>query len=378
MRTLGARLAYCTNVAPAPSVDALVASLDGLWREVRERTGLPRLGLGLWFPRAVAERLATDATALERVRGALERNRLDVVTYNAFPADAFHAPVVKEAVYLPDWRDAARRTYTLQVARIAARLARPGDVVPVSTLPLGFPKWDAAARREAAEALSTVAMNLAMLEKAVGVSVRLALEPEPACALETTDEVLGFWQDDLLPVAGLRADPVRRHLGVCLDLCHAAVEHEDPVSALALYEEAGVAVHKVQVSAAVHVPDPQDARQRAALGAFAEPRWLHQVGAADGRVATDLPAALADPSLAAAGPWRVHFHVPLHRGEVGGLPTTRDDVGRFLHHAAAREHPPLLEVETYTWSVVPGAADDLAENVAEELRWTAERFGGRR
>ena len=362
-------IAYCTNVVPAPSVDALVETLDGVWRQVREAARTPELALGLWFPRDVAERLATEPEALSRLRDALDRNGLVAVTYNAFPADAFHAPVVKQAVYRPDWLATERRMYTLQVARIAGLLAQPGDVVPISTLPLGFPKWDVARRRAAADALCQVAMNLAMLEKVTGVSVRLALEPEPACALETTDEVLGFWRDILLPVAGLREPAVARHLGVCLDLCHAAVEHEDPVEALARYAEAGVEVHKVQVSAAVRVPDPTDADQRARLDAFAEPRWLHQVGAADGRVAVDLPVALADESLATAGPWRVHFHVPLHLAEVGDLPTTRDDVARFLGAVAARESRPLLEVETYTWSVVPGASTDLPANIAAELAW---------
>ncbi len=365
-------LAYCTNVAPAPTVRALVASLDGLWREVRERAGLERLALGLWFHHRVARELAMSPAALARVRAALATNGLAAVTYNAFPAAAFHARVVKDAVYRPDWLAEERRAYTADVARIAASLAAPGDVVPLSTLPLGFPKWDAARRRAAAEVLVGVALDLAALEQGSGVSVRLALEPEPACALETTDEMLAFWQDDLLPVAGARGGDVRRHLGVCLDLCHAAVEHEDPVAAMARYEEAGVAVHKVQVSAAVHVPRPADDGQRSLLAAFVEPRWLHQVGAADGRVAADLPEALADEELAEAGPWRVHFHVPLHRNEVGGLPTTRPDVERFLHHVTARAHPALLEIETYTWSVVPGASPDLAGNVAAELRWTTE------
>ena len=138
-------------------VAALVVSLDGVWRQVREAAGADRLSLGLWFPRDVAERLATDPDALARLREALDRNGLAAVTYNAFPADAFHAPVVKQAVYSPSWLADERRMYTLQVARIAGLLAQPGDVVPISTLPLGFPKWDLARRGAAAEALCRVA-----------------------------------------------------------------------------------------------------------------------------------------------------------------------------------------------------------------------------
>ena len=84
--------------------------------------------------------------------------------------------------------------------------------------------------------------------------------------------------------------------------------------------------------------------------------------------------ALTLPCWTAAAPWRVHFHVPLSAERVGGLPTTRPAVERFL--AALRDDPapPVLEIETYTWSVVPGAAPDLAANVAAEIRWVAERL----
>ena len=364
------RLAYCTNVAPAPTLEALEASLVGLWTEVRQRAGLERLGLGLWFPRPVAEELATDENAMRRLRSALDAAGLDAVTYNAFPSEDFHAPVVKQDVYAPNWLTDERRTYTLHVARIAAALADPGDVIPISTLPLGFPKWDERRKTIAADQLALVAMNLAMLEKLVGVSVRLAIEPEPGCVIETTDEMLSFWNDILLPTAGMRADHVKKHVGVCLDLCHATVEHEDPIESLCRYEEAGIPVHKVQVSAAVEVPDPSDAEQREKLAAFTEDRWLHQVGAPERPVALDLPNALADESMASAAPWRVHFHVPLHAETVGGLPTTRPVVERFLSHIKTLEVPPVLELETYTWSVVPGASIDLAANVAAEIDWT--------
>jgi hypothetical protein len=164
-------------------------------------------------------------------------------------------------------------------------------------------------------------------------------------------------------------DVVQRHLGVCLDLCHAAVEHEDPVDALTRFGAMRIPVFKVQVSAAVEVPSPKSDAQRAALARFVEPRWLHQVGTPDRPVVLDLPQALEDATLSDSKPWRVHFHVPLHLDEVGGLPTTRPEVARFLRHVATLEHPPVLELETYTWSVVPGATDDLAANIAAEIAW---------
>jgi sugar phosphate isomerase/epimerase len=245
--------------------------------------------------------------------------------------------------------------------------------VTLSTLPV---RWEMCTRHELALArrrLGEVAHALARLSWETGVTVRLAVEPEPCCAVETTADLLALFDLD-----GGLDDVAREHLGACLDLCHACVEHEDPLESLARYDAAGVRVFKIQVSAALEVPDPADPQQRERLAQFVEPRWLHQVGRGPGDVLADLPDALsaASSSSADGGPWRVHFHVPLHAAEVGGLPTTRATVERVLRHVATLAHPPVLELETYTWSVVPGASDDLAANVARELVWAHHVLAG--
>jgi sugar phosphate isomerase/epimerase len=380
------RLAYCTNVAPSETVDELVARVHGLWSDVRRRAAPEgRLGLGLWLPAAAAHDLSRDAGRMRAVRDAFDGAQLDLVTVNAFPAGEFHAPVVKEAVYRPAWTEPERFAYTCAVARAVAGIVPPGSDVPVSTLPLGFPKMATADQFRAVALLFATVLELHRLREATGTTIRLALEPEPCCALETVAEAIEFFGVAVRPFAkNLQAggltpseaeEVVRRHLGVCLDLCHAAVEHEDPVQALARLDAAGVPVFKVQVSAAVEVPDPSAPKSRAALARFAEPRWLHQVGAPGGRVVLDLPEAMESAPLRALKPWRVHFHVPLHLAEVGGLPTTGPEVERFLRHIAARDDGPVLELETYTWSVVPGAADDLAANVAAEIAWARGVLG---
>lgn len=385
------RLAYGTNVAPSEDLAGLLASFGGLWAGVRRRASGAlgpdgTLGLGIWFGEDAARAAASDAGALRAIRDALAANGLRLETANAFPQRGFHAPVVKDAVYRPDWTDPARFAYTAAVARVVAGVAPPGSDVPVSTLPLGFPKWDVERRLRASGLLLATVIELDRLRQATGTTVRLALEPEPCCAIETSAEVIEFFHGAVFPFAGTFArsagvsataaeEMLRRHLGVCLDLCHCAVEHEDPWDAYRRVRGAGIAVPKVQVSAAVTVPDPTDPGQRAALAAFAEPRWLHQTGVAPGAVVRDLPEALADPALARRAPWRVHFHVPLHADTVGGLPTTRADVERFLERVRGVGDPPVLEIETYTWSVVPGASADLADDVAAEIGWVAARIG---
>ena len=368
------RVAYCTNVAPVSDLDGLVTSLAGLWSDVRRQVGgAAPLGLGLWLPDQLAEHLATDADARHRLRGALERHELELVTINAFPMREFHAPVVKHRVYEPNWTDQARLDYTLNVARAASDLLPPGSDITLSTLPLLHGKWGADVLEAVAGRLVLVALRLAELEQETGTVVRLALEPEPCCALETTTETIEFFRQHV-DGSGDR-DRIRRHLGVCLDLCHTSVAHEDPLSSLERYAEVGIAVHKIQVSAALEVPNPGDPAQRAKLAAFEEPRWLHQVGRGPGDVVEDIGLALEADQAREDLPWRVHFHVPLHAAEVGGLPTTRATVERTLSAVAKLPDPPVLELETYTWSVVPGATTDLASNVANEIRWVQGRLG---
>jgi sugar phosphate isomerase/epimerase len=384
------RLAYGTNVAPQEDVAGILGALHGLWADVRRRAAPDgTLGLGLWLPETAAAALARDPDRMREVRAALEENGLAIETVNAFPQRGFHAAVVKDAVYRPDWTDPARLAYTGDVARAVAGIVAPGSDVTVSTLPLGFPKLPMETWLRAAGLLFAAVLDLHRIREATGTTIRLALEPEPCCALETTTEAMEFLVTAVRPylgavarTVGMTEDAARaivdRHLGVCLDLCHLAVEHEDAVAARERLRGAGVPVFKVQVSAALEVRDPEDAAQRAALEGFVEPRWMHQVGAPSdvgaARVLRDLPAALADAAFAARKPWRVHFHVPLSATSVEGLPTTRPLVERFLAHVAADPEPPVLEIETYTWSVVPGAPRDLAANVAAEIAWVRGRL----
>ncbi|GAA4489317.1 metabolite traffic protein EboE [Actinoallomurus oryzae] len=353
-------LAYCTNVHPAEDLDGVLAQLARYAEPVRERLGAGTLGVGLWLAADVARALA-DETALARLRRELDARGLEVVTLNGFPYRAFHAPVVKRAVYVPDWTERARLDYTLDLARILQRLL-PDDVArgSISTLPLGWrTPWpserDDAARRR----LDLLARELARLDR----PVRAAIEPEPGCVIETTGRLRRTLD---------QADP--EWIGSCLDLCHLAVGFEDPAAAVA----AAAPVVKAQVSAALQADDPADPETRRALAAFAEPRFLHQTRAADGRSWDDLDEALA---AGGPGPWRVHFHIPLHAKPEPPLATAHDTLvdtlGVLLGGPAALvDH---LEVETYTWDVLPaelrpGEARTLVDGIADELAWTRDRL----
>ena len=368
-------LGYGSNVHPAESLDGIVDQLRYAGG-VRARLGSERLGVGLWVPAPAAHELATDPSALARLRAALERHGLEVVTLNAFPYEGFHAPVVKRDVYSPDWSTAARLDYTLDCARVLAGLL-PDDAArgSISTLPLGWrTPWFADRDTAARERIDRLAEGLAKVATDAGRPVRVAFEPEPGCVVETV-------ADAVHRLAGL--DP--EVLGVCLDTCHLATGFEDGAQALEALDVAGLPVVKVQASAALHADDPSDPATRAALAAYAEDRFLHQTRECrgprvDGR--DDLPAALGGTRpLPGQTPWRVHFHVPVHADPAPPLRSTRDQLelslaALFGGPAARADH---VEVETYTWNVLPEGerpADDagLVAGIAAEVAWVRDRL----
>lgn len=374
-------LSYCTNVHPAEDLDGVLAQLDRYAGPVREAAGLETLGVGLWLPADLAHRLAASPGDRDRLRAALAAHRLTVHTLNAFPYGGFHAEVVKHAVYSPTWADPARAAYTLACAEVLADLLPDGVDGSISTLPLAWREpWSAVDDAAATAALAAVSAALRDLAVRTGRTVRLAVEPEPGCVLDTVADVVG-WLEARLGTGPGRIDP--EHVGVCLDTCHLAVSFADPVAAVRRIRQAGLRVVKVQASAALHVADPADPATRAAVARFAEPRYLHQVRERSGGAvhpADDLPDAL-DGGLPGAGPWRVHVHVPLHARPAAPLQATtevlRDAVTAVLrgpHGDAAH-----LDVETYTWAVLPDdlaarAADDLVAGIAAELRWAVDHL----
>jgi sugar phosphate isomerase/epimerase len=365
-------LSYCTNVHPAEDVDEVIAQLGHFAGPVRRAVGADRLGVGLWIPAAAATTFARDAAALGRLKAELAAQRLEVVTLNGFPYGGFHAPVVKRAVYRPDWTEPERLAYTVELAGLLAELL-PEDVTAgsISTLPLGWRDgWSGQATAEARKALEQLAGRLARLADETGRRIRVGLEPEPGCIVQTTSQAVEVLRE---------VDPA--WVGLCLDACHLAVQFEAAGDAVALAAEAGVPVVKAQVSSALRPPPPRTPAASERLADFVEPRFLHQTRERDasGRVTgvDDLEDAIAG-GLPGEAEWRVHFHVPVHRPDPD---TTQPELLDTLAALVQGPSPVTthLDVETYTWTVLPPdqrPRDDagLVAGLAEELTWTRDRL----
>lgn len=392
-------LTYCTNIHPGESWAEVRANLERYLLAVRARVAPDRpFGIGLRLSAQAAETLA-QPRELDEFRAFLDQHRLYVFTINGFPYGPFHGVRVKEDVYLPDWLDEARLAYTDRLATLLATLlpVEPGLEGSVSTAPGAF-RARVGGETDVARMADLMLRHIATLHRIreeTGKTIALGLEPEPCCYLETVSETVAFFERWLFSrsavarlagAAGINhaaaEAALRRHVGACFDACHMAVEFEEPRAALDAFPAAGIRIAKVQLSAGLAAClDSKDAAALRALRPFAEGVYLHQVVERRGGTLTrflDLPEALSAAAVAEPGAreWRIHFHVPLFRRELGPFLNTQDYLGAVLEVLAREDRAGHLEVETYTWDVLPEEyrREDIVTAVARELQWVMERL----
>lgn len=388
-------LTYCTNIHAGETWPEVRQNLERYVVPVKRRVAPDQpFGVGLRLSAIAAEALAAPGE-LAAFREFLAANGLYVFTINGFPYGPFHGTRVKEDVYLPDWLDPLRVAYSDRLAWLLAELLPEGVEGSVSTVPGAFKacvKGEADVARMADLMLQHVA-TLHRIRERTGREISLAPEPEPFCHMETIAETVAFFERHVFAstavkrfaaLAGLATPAaeayLRRAFGVCFDACHMAVEFEDPAAALASLARAGIRVAKIQISAGLRVPfgGGDDRARLDALRPFAEGVYLHQVTERRGdhlERYLDLPEALAQAAPGAAGgddrEWRIHFHVPLFLDRLGLFLNTQDYLRDVLAIVRGTAVTPHLEVETYTWDVLPEEyrREDIVTAVARELEW---------
>ncbi len=381
----GIHLAYCTNVHRGGSWEETFASLENHVLRVRQAVSPDD-------PYAIGLRLGADAAnelsngnKLACFRKWLDEKNCYVFTINGFPYGNFHGSKVKEDVYRPDWTSPDRLDYTNLLFDILAELSERGSEASVSTLPGSFKEFI-----PSGEVPKVMLSNLAACAKHVekvaaskDLDMHLGLEPEPLGLFETSDETVSFFEE-LSKHMGTD-DCWKRILGVNYDTCHLGVEYEEPKEALGRLDDAGIRISKIHLSSALTtVPNQENLNQ---LRGFQEDVYLHQVVVAEqGQVIRrhkDLDLALAhakEHPHELGDEWRIHFHVPLHTRPGDGLGDTRNHVEGTLQVLA--ENPSLcrhLEMETYTWEVLPESirSDDVVKQIIREYEWTLSELTAR-
>ena len=383
-------IGYCANVHPGRNLAQLRESLAGPMARIAQSLAQPTLPVSLWLSAETIRELSNNPQLATQLRDQASDFGISFVAINAFPYGNFHAQRVKHAVYEPNWTDGRRTHYTMAVADLLPFLVADGtEHVSISTLPLGWranfsASGSGASVGIASTALEQIASHLHSIEQSTGLHITLDIEPEPGCAIETSEELVGFFSH-CLPATTRAGVPMRRYIGACVDVCHGAVMGEPPYEFFDRCVKAGIAINRVQLSSAIK--GTHSAHDLAALAQFDEPRYLHQVVSGFGaarRMWDDIPNFLADTNTDEQPPefthahtltnvptnsdivtpthslanthnqhWRCHWHVPIHNAMINGLETTSNAITGTLEAVMRLPNAPLIEVETYAWTQLP-------------------------
>jgi hypothetical protein len=377
------------------------------WREMRESVAahVPAvkrvvspdrpMGVSLRLSGASADALAGDPAERKAFADYLASQDLYVYTVNAFPYGPFKGREVMEQVYEPDWTSEERTRYTMDVADVLVDITEPAVEPSIQTAPLAFrPKVTGQEYVESfTRNLLRVVAHLVDIERRTGRRIKLALEPEPFCFLETTEETVRYFEERVYSAAGSRQlasltglpvseapGLVRRHLGVVFDIGHQSVAFEDITASLELLVAAGIPIFKLQEAAALWVPEVTDEAVRE-LERFTDTIYLSQTTERrDGELIRHLNLRDAidawRDSPGGTREWRTHFHVPVFLDEIGGFRTTRSGIEAALRMHAATPLSDHLEIETYTWDVLPSElkTGDIDEYVSREIDWVRDQL----
>ncbi len=390
-------LTYCSNIHPGETWAEVKQNLETYLPALKQRLSPDApFGIGLRLSDlASREILAEDH--LQRFQSWLAEEDLYVFTINGFPYGGFHHQIVKDQVYAPDWSKPERLDYTLRLVDILSACLPAGMDGGISTVPLSYKPWwiaDAAARdavfTASTQQLAQLTAKLVLLKQKQDQQIHIDLEPEPDGLLENAGEVIAYFKDWLLPVGGAwlvkelgisqsqAEQHLLDHIQICYDTCHFAVEYEQPQQVFEQFSAAGIRIGKGQLSAALRIDLPRDVEKRqwvaAQLEAFAESTYLHQVieRRADGhlRQHRDLTQALSGFVTSDAEEWRTHFHVPIFIDRYLAFQSTQSDITSFLATLKNNLGCAHLEIETYTWDVLPPDMKlDMLTSIQREYEW---------
>jgi hypothetical protein len=396
MLTKAGHLTYCTNIHAGESWKDHFAALKNNFPAIKEKLspGKP-IGIGLRLSNEASIELIKKEN-LSVFKKWLKDQNAYVFTMNGFPYGGFHRTIVKDQVHTPDWVTDKRVEYTLRLFHILTALIPEGMDGGVSTSPLSYRLWfttqeqTSKARDIATKNIIRIIESLIQIHQSTGKLLHLDIEPEPDGLLETGNEFIEWFENDLLPigipvikaklnVSSQKAeDLIKEHLCLCYDICHFAIGYEPHQSIIDDIKRRGIKIGKIQISAALKAEMNLSENERKSIKQnfekFNEPVYLHQVVARtrDGRLLRypDLPEALKEKDNSSVNEWRAHFHVPVFAEKFDLLSSTQDEIAEVLSLQKKEPFTNHLEVETYTWEVLPQDLRlPLQDSIIRELEW---------
>jgi hypothetical protein len=398
MQTTRGHLTYCTNIHAGDTWPDHFAKLQENIPVIKQRISpVEPFGIGLRLSNVASLELRKQEN-LEAFKKWLDQNNCYVFTMNGFPYGGFHNTVVKDNVHAPDWLSPDRVQYTIRMAQILAALLPEGVDGGISTSPLSYKFWHKDndlpdVYQKATLHLLDVVDQLIKINRVTGKLIHIDIEPEPDGLLGNGTDFLQWYLQYLIPMGTTfvqdrysvnedeAAAIIREHVQICYDVCHFAVNFENHHHIIQQLKSLGIKTGKIQISAALKgaLSDDDSERKKVidTFSRFNEPVYLHQVVAKknDGKLLLypDMPLALADSNNKDVVEWRAHYHVPLFVDSYGVLESTQGDIETVLGIHEADPFTFHLEVETYTWEVLPQEMRlPISESISRELKWVID------
>jgi hypothetical protein len=396
MKTPFGQLTYCSNIHTGEEWQQHFSVLRDNIPAIKANSAPDAaMGIGLRLANKASIDL-TEPNNLDNFKQWLIENDCYVFTMNGFPYGGFHDVVVKDQVHAPDWTSTERVDYTIRMFHLLAKLL-PDHLQEggISTSPLSYRFWWktptslSEATVIATKNMLLVVDELLVIAQQTGKILHLDIEPEPDGILENSVEFIEWYQQVLLPLAiehfakkSIEAHQVyeiiHTHIQLCYDVCHFGVSYEEPKTVIEQLNALGIRVGKIQISSALKVDFSTDAQAKlSALAQYNEPTYLHQVVAKlkDGNFEKfpDLTEAINQFEDGKYSQWRVHFHVPLFLENYGLLSSTQSEIIKTLTLQKEQPFTKHLEIETYTWGVLPSAFQaPLNESISREIAWVKQ------
>lgn len=402
MNTALGHLTFCTNIFPGESWDTHFNQIKSEVPVIKKKLAPEQtFGIGLRLSNEASVALS-QPERISEFKEWLTQNDCVVFTMNGFPYGNFHRTRVKDQVHTPDWTTPERLDYTSRLFKILEELISENGEGSISTSPLSYKYWFENSE-DVNKTIDTSTKNIVELlsrlfqvYKNTGKLLHIDIEPEADGLLENSDEFIDWYLNNLLPegikvltkrfsITDSEAElAIRQHVQLCYDVCHFAVGFENVAEVVKKLETANISIGKWQLSAALKIKLTEESIDNGdkldELKQFDEPVYLHQVVAQkeDGQLLRfrDLPEALGDVKARTAKEWRSHFHVPLFIKDYGLLESTQQEIVSALKLQKEKRLSDYLEVETYTWEVLPeGLKLPLAESIVREMKWVMEMTG---
>ncbi len=392
METSFGQLTYCSNIHSGESWKEHFLSLQNSVPEIKSSiSSLSAMGLGLRLSNQASVDLL-EKTNIDNFKIWLDNNGIYIFTINGFPYGNFHDVVVKDNVHFPDWTSLERKDYTIRLFYLLSELI-PKHIYEggISTSPLSYRFWwntpyllESAIKKSTENILLVLDVLIELFEK-TGKTFHLDIEPEPDGIIENSNEFIDWYNNFLIPMGTEHLKnknfsdeeaiiAIKRHIQLCYDVCHFAIGFETPnVVIEKLYKE-GIKVGKIQISAALKINFENDFEAKLSeIKKYEEPTYLHQVVVQNKdrtfQKFQDLDQAIKGFNENVSS-WRVHFHVPIFLDQYGKLESTQSDIIETIKLQKQQLFTNHLEIETYTWGVLPNEFKDTLNNsIIRELNW---------